>query len=238
MALGFRSSRVTADVDFTSNADPEDLPERLKEELNRGLQQAQASLGYLDLMCQVQKIKKRPRPINFSDQDFPALEVGIAYTIRGSKGEKRFHEGHGTDVVKVEISFKEQVYAFQELHLSKAGVAIYAYSVTEVIAEKLRALLQQPKLRDKSRRQDIYDISYLTDGQDFNDDERKLIFQTFIDKCKTRDIYPTPDSFDHPKIKELAFKEWHTLKDEVEELPDFEERFTVVSKFYKNLPWS
>ncbi len=44
----------------------------------------------------------------------------------------------------MEISFRDQVYAFQELSLTDAGVAVRAFTLHELIAEKFRALLQQP----------------------------------------------------------------------------------------------
>lgn len=238
MALGFRSTRVTADIDFTTDAEPDDLPKRIENELNDGLRRSQAKLGYLDILCRVQKVKMRPRPENFSELTCPALEVSIGYVKKGSKGEKRFHEGMATDTVKVEISFKEQVSAFQELHLSGPEVAIKAYSETEIIAEKLRALLQQPILRGKSRRQDIYDISLLIQGREYDQDELVEIHSTFLKKCHSRDIFPDSKSFDDPIIKELAYKDWHTLLDELDDLPDFEKQFDMVSGFYRNLPWT
>lgn len=237
MALGFRSTRVTADVDFTTNSEPEDLPERLQEELDEGLSRARAQLGYLDIDCRVQTIKKRPRTENFPEYDFPALEVKIAYAEIGGRGEERLKKGIGSDTVKVEISFREQVMAFQHLHLSGGGVAILAYSKTEVVAEKFRALLQQPILRGKSRRQDVYDIALLIKSCNFNKDECAQILSTLIEKCRTRDVPVNRDAIDVPEIRQLAFKEWHTLKDEMDELPDFDELFKVVSKFYRSLPW-
>lgn len=241
MALGFRSTRVTADVDFTAEADPDDLPERIADELNGGLTAAAANLGYVDFICRVQRITRRPRPQNFAQHEFPALEMTVGYAKRGSKGEEYLLRGACPDVIKIEISFKEQVMAFDELHLTDAEVEIRAYSITEIIAEKYRALLQQPHpvnpARAKARRQDVYDIAYLLEQVDITDQQKREILDAHVEKCRTRNITPTSSSLEDPRIKSLSAKNWHTLITEIGEIPDFESRYELVANFYKNLPW-
>ena len=61
MALAFKSERVTGDVDFTAQAEPEGFAEALAEEFNAILPKAAVKLGYLDLICRVQTIRKMPR---------------------------------------------------------------------------------------------------------------------------------------------------------------------------------
>ncbi|OCY13332.1 MAG: hypothetical protein BEV12_24105, partial [Microcystis aeruginosa CACIAM 03] len=155
MALAFRSERVTGDVDFTSMADPNDLDKKLVPELNELLPKAAIKLGYLDLLCQVQSVKKMPRPENFSEYQFPALRVKIGSAQRGTTEEARLITGKASRVLDVEISFRDQVYNFQELNLNGAGVAVRAFTIHELVAEKFRALLQQP-IRNRNRRQDVY----------------------------------------------------------------------------------
>ncbi|WP_284145677.1 hypothetical protein [Pseudosulfitobacter pseudonitzschiae] len=48
------------------------------------------------------------------------------------------------------MSFRDQVYAFQELNLHGAGVAVRAFTIHELIAEKFRALLQQITRKHKA----------------------------------------------------------------------------------------
>src|SRR5882672_1872302 len=48
MALAFKSSRVTGDVDFTSMVEPAYLTEKLTPELNELLPKTAIKLGYLD----------------------------------------------------------------------------------------------------------------------------------------------------------------------------------------------
>lgn len=236
MALAFRSDRVTADVDFSADADPEAFAERVAGELNDILPRAATRLGYLDLLCRVQRVRKMPRPRDFAEHDFPALEVRIGSALRGTPEEKWLHQGQASRVLSVEISFRDQVYAFQELNLMDAGVAVRAFTLHELIAEKLRALLQQP-IRDRYRRQDVFDIAYLAERHQLGDVDRAIIHATLVEKCRTRGITPTARSLDDPEVIRRARADWETLRLELSDLPQFEERFAVVQSLYTSLPW-
>lgn len=236
MALAFKSNRVTGDVDFTSMVEPAGFADQIADELNAVLPKTAIRLGYLDLLCRVQKVRKMPRPLNFEEHDFPALLVRIGSAKRGTNEEKRLEEGKAPRVLDIEISFRDQVYAFQELNLTGAGVAVRAFTLHEMIAEKLRALLQQP-IRNRNRRQDVYDIAYLIEAKELTDEDRHIILKTLIEKCQTRDIKATQASIDDPEIKQRAKADWNTLSLELGDLPPFEDRFTIIRDLYVSLPW-
>ena len=236
MALAFKSIRVTGDVDFTSMVEPADLAEKLTPELNDLLPRTAIKLGYLDLLCQVQSVKKMPRAENFEDHDFPALRVRIGSAKRGTSEAAKLAEGKASRVLDVEISFRDHVYTFQELNLKGAGVAVRAFTIHELVAEKLRALLQQP-VRKRNRRQDVYDIAFLIDGHDFDDDDKTIILATLIEKCRSRGIDARQDSMDNPEIKQRAQADWDTLALEIGDLPPFDERFALMRDLYTSLPW-
>ncbi len=237
MALAFNSLRLTGDMDFTADGDPEAFDEMLRAELDALLPKTAIQLGYLDLVCRVQSIRKLPRPVNFIDHAFPALLVRIASARRGVAGElERLERGVAPRVLDMEISFRDQVYDFQTLNLIDAGVAVRAFTLHEIIAEKLRALLQQP-IRNRYRRQDIYDIAFLVDQHPMSRSDLALIHETLLAKCATRDIVPTKASLDDPEVVRRAQADWETLKLELSDLPSFAERFAVVSEFYASLPW-
>lgn len=236
MALAFKSTRVTGDVDFTSMVEPAELAEKLTPELNELLPKTAISLGYLDLLCLVQSVKKMPRAENFEDHDFPALRVRIGSAKRGTAEAARLAEGKASRVLDVEISFRDHVYAFQELNLMGAGVAVRAFTIHELIAEKFRALLQQP-IRKRNRRQDVYDIAFLIDDHDFSGDDKATILATLIEKCRSRGIDAKQDSMDNPEIKQRAQADWDTLALEIGDLPPFDERFALMRNLYVSLPW-
>jgi hypothetical protein len=236
MALAFKSDRVTGDVDFSASVGPADFDTMLVEELNGQMPKVAIILGYVDLICRVQRVEKRPRPQNFENLNFPALLVRIGSAIRGSPEQVRLEAGQAIRVVDIEISFRDQVYQFQELNLTDAGAAVRAFTIHEIIAEKLRALLQQPS-RNRYRRQDVYDIAYLLDEHPMDAADLAQIHATLIEKCTTRGIVPTADSIADPEIRRRAEADWETLKLEVADLPPFNERYDRVNDFYNLLPW-
>lgn len=115
---------------------------------------------------------------------------------------------------------------------------ILAYSLTDLIAEKYRSLLQQVT-RNRARRQDVYDLNLLINRLDWLDDvEKNSILTSLIEKSRARDIEPDIDSFDDPELRARAKKEYQTLADEVDgKLPEFDELFQRVHEFYRSLPW-
>lgn len=236
MALAFKSNRVTADVDFTSIVEPAGFADQIADDLNAILPQTAIRLGYLDLLCRVQTVKKMPKPLNFEEFDFPALLIRIGSAERGTGEEKRLEAGRAIRVLDIEISFRDQVYAFQELNLTGPGVAIRAFTLHEIIAEKLRALLQQP-IRNRNRRQDVYDIAYLIETNKLSDKDRRSILETLIEKCRARGIEATPDSMDDPEVRRRAEVDWNTLALELDDLPPFDERFAMMRELYISLPW-
>jgi predicted nucleotidyltransferase component of viral defense system len=106
----------------------------------------------------------------------------------------------------------------------------------ELIAEKMRALLQQP-IRKRNRRQDVYDIAYLIDDHDFSSADKAGILATLIEKCRSRSVEAKPESMDNPEIKQRAQADWETLALEIGDLPPFEERFSLMRDLYVSLPW-
>lgn len=236
MALAFGSLRLTGDIDFSANVEPGDFDQALTEELDALLPKVALRLGYLDLVCRVQSIKKMPRSENFEDHSFPALLVKIGSAVRGTPEQARLERGRAPRVVQVEISFRDQVYNSQSLQLSGAGAAVRAFTLHEVIAEKLRALLQQP-VRNRNRRQDVYDIAFLLDGHDLDAEDRALIHHTLLDKCASREVPVDVAALENPEVIVRAQADWDSLKLELAELPPFEERFGRVAAFYRSLPW-
>lgn len=236
MALAYDSQRVTSDVDFTAVVGPEGFDERLREELDALLPRTAITLGYVDLVCRVQTIRKLPRPQSFETMNFPALLVKIGSAVRGTSEEKALVDGRASRVVDLEISFRDEVFTAQSLRLDGGGVAVRAFTLHELIAEKFRALLQQP-IRNRHRRQDVYDIALLVEENYLSPEDRTLIYKTLVEKCASRQIVPNATSLTNPDVVERAGTDWSTLALEVRNLPPFEERFAIVADFYASLPW-
>lgn len=238
MSLVHGSYRQTGDVDFTAIIDPEPYAQHLKATLNRGLVRAAADLGYTDLLCAVQRFDYQPRKDGFAEFAAPALTLSIGYATKGTSDALRLEQGKSTRVVEVDISFKEKVTTLTELMIEAPNVSIHAYSVEEIIAEKFRAILQHVK-RNRSRRQDIFDIRWLIERYAPDQSTKALILETLHRKAVDRDIVAVRNSFDNPEVKLRSAKEWDSMKLEVgAKLPDFEESFAIVRDFYRSLPWT
>ncbi len=235
MALAFESPRLTGDVDFTADANPDGFAERMRAELDAHMPRCALRLGYLDLKCRVQSVEKRPRPLNFAGHRFPAIRMRIA-SAASALESKRLDLGQANKVVDIEVSFRDQIYSSQTLRLTDAGVTVRAFTVPETIAEKYRALLQQPR-RDRYRRQDIYDIAHLVEGRLLDPGHRALILDILLKKCRSRDIEPTKASIRDPEVVRRAAADWDTLRLELADLPEFTPRYEVVAGYYESLPW-
>lgn len=238
MGVVYASPRQTADIDFTANFDPVDsLLEELQNDLNGEMKRTAARLGYPDIVCQTQgKIKKKPRPEKFEGKNFCAIELKIGYAKRDTKQQQRLMEGQAAHTLKVEVSFNEPVEAVELVHLGD-GSQLHVYAFEELIAEKMRALLQQAK-RERNRCQDVYDIAYLVRGGQLSEEKKRYILERLIKKSRARDIEPDRNSMSKLEIRTRAKKDWGTLQLEIAELPDFDVEYEEVEAFYKSLPWS
>lgn len=237
MSLAFGSARQTGDIDFTAEVDPQPFADDLRSRLDTAMRRAGASLGYTDLRCRVQRLKRKPREENFEGARAPALQLTIGHAGSGTNEAEALERGKASRVVYIDISFKEQVFRKNELMLQKPSVSIQAYDLTEVIAEKLRALLQQP-VRNRTRRQDVYDIDWLITRFSIDQEDKRAILLALMEKSSDREIVPTARSFDDPKVKEFASREWNSMALELgEDLPVFEEAYERVRDFYLTLPW-
>ncbi len=236
MGVVYKSPRHTADIDFTADFDPSDyMLEKLSESFDEEMKRAAAQLGYPDIVCQVQTVKKRPKADSFDQYPFPAIELKIAYARRGSSSHKRFADKQCPTTLKVEISFNEPVEAVEWVNLGESA-GIQAYAFAELMAEKIRALLQQP-IRKRNRRQDVYDIAYLVRGGVLSDQEKLEVLKRLIKKSESRDFTPSLESISDPEVRRRAEKEWTSMELEVDDLPPFDEEFKIVEDFYESLPW-
>jgi len=237
MGVVYQSPRQTGDVDFTAISEPtKEMGEALKAELNAAFPRAAAKLGYPDLMCNVQSSRYEPSAKMFAKATGPLLMLRVGYARRGSPQQRLFQSGNASHVLDIDIAFREPVNAIQIVQLGREGVTIRAYSLLDLIAEKLRALLQQPK-RNRNRRQDVYDIASLLGKFAFDAGEQQNLLALLREKCRARDVNPTRDGLGQEEIRERARKDWDTLGLELDALPDFDRCFDVVNNFYRALPW-
>lgn len=217
MAIRYHSPRFTTDIDFSSNQPLSHVDvEMVRAEMDSNLAVVSQELTY-GLDCRVQScgINPKGRP----DASFPSIELKIGHAYRGTPKHKRLSRGQSSSVVSIDFSLNETILAVEDL-----------------VAEKLRSLLQQV-VRDRFRRQDVYDICRLLE-QPMGDEKKAKILRSLIEKSTSRDITPNKKSISEAEVKRRAKKDYLTLADEVEgELPDFEASYALVVEFYESLPW-
>lgn len=244
MALAYHSERMTGDVDYSwlepfDNKNDRTIDQVIKESLEGALQKARVKLGYLDILCKVQSMEKMPNKWKKDELSFPGLRVKIGYAYKGTSQEENLKKGTSSQTLSIDISFNEKIGHSQELLLDDTDLSVNAYTTIDIIAEKLRALLQQTQRSNmRNRRQDIYDINLLLQQFDLDDDEKSNVLKTLKTKSESRNVVVNRESLSDSRVKEAAQKEWDSIQLELdEELPDFEQCYSNVKAFYESLPW-
>ncbi|MGX2042278.1 nucleotidyl transferase AbiEii/AbiGii toxin family protein (plasmid) [Methylocaldum sp. MU1018] len=156
LALSYSSPRYTKDIDFSTAIKRPDFDlEDFRRQLEASLIDTVETLGY-GLDCRIQSCEQNPKS---EDATFPTIQVSIGYAYKGTPAHKRLQAGSSPEVIRIDYSLNEPVEETELFELEE-GSLIRAYSFVEMVAEKFRALLQQ-EVRNRIRRQDIYDLHYV-----------------------------------------------------------------------------
>lgn len=233
MAIRYDSSRFTRDADFSTRQRYAPNSEvDLIDELDQQLISSNDRLPY-GTMCKRQRTEIRPAR---ADARFPTLSLGIGYAQRTKPAElNRLRNGQAPTVVQIDYSYNEAVFDTEVLSIGD-GEELQAYSFLNLVAEKMRSLLQQP-IRQRNRRQDVYDLNLLI-GPRISYDEKFRMLELFVASCRERDIDPSQQSLRDPQVREMAREGYGELAPEIEgELPEFDVAYSKVQSFYESLPW-
>lgn len=233
LAIRYQSSRFTKDIDFSTEEKYSDFDEKgFLDEFRTGLTNAVENLDY-GLDCRIQRHEVRPKE---KDKNFQTMALRIGYAPKGSKKHKSLLKNNCTDVLEVDYSFNELTQEKEILRICDEE-SLEAYSFTDLIAEKFRAILQQ-EVRNRFRRQDPYDLYFLLKNYSITKDERQKILKSLIIKSNSRNLEINKLSISDEKIKHRSEKDYSQLADEIEgTLPPFEEVYSFVQNFYGSLPW-
>ncbi len=235
LAVRYHSHRYTKDIDFSTTQNLSEIdPDQIKEALNKSFIRIAEELEY-ELDCRVQSC--RVQPANKPDASFPSVKMTVGYAYKGSKKHQRLLANKSPTYISIDYSLNELMPNLERLDVGE-DEQLHAYTLIDLIAEKLRSILQQ-KIRNRTRRQDIFDLRLLIEKYpDLDENEKQGILKSFIEKSESRDVKPVRNSLDDAETRERSQKDYLTLADEIEgDLPDFDETYDVVNKFYKSLPW-
>jgi predicted nucleotidyltransferase component of viral defense system len=237
MALRYGSERFTTDLDFSTPSVYDDaIRQATLSRLDAALSAASMALGY-DVACRIQNHKIDPS----ADATFVNLKIKVGYAEIGTRQHRKLMEGKPvSEIIALDYSFLESIPELQTVHISD-DLTVCVYGMTTLVAEKYRALLQQP-IRNRKRRQDPYDIAFLLDRQPelATPEFRKAVLDALFIKCRDRDITPTPASIQDPRVIAMAAAEYSQLAAELPEggLPPFDSVYKRISTYYQALPWN
>jgi hypothetical protein len=160
LAVEYAGDRFTKDVDFsTASSTAEITPTEFVERLNFALTQAANRLDY-GMDCRVQSHELRPPG---EDKTWPTLKMRVGYARFTDRRQHTKLMGNGVAApVDVDLSYNEVITGSETIDIGD-GVEIEASTLADLVAEKFRAMIQQP-VRKRYRRQDAYDLYCLLEA--------------------------------------------------------------------------
>jgi len=235
LAILYESTRFTRDLDFsTTEQYTAQSADALLAEFEAGIVAAENRLSY-DTTCRLQSRNVEPKGENKTHHNL-ALTIGFADKSHAG-AMARLQARHAAQVVQIDYSFNEAVFEVELLELD-GGATIQSYSLRNVLAEKMRSLLQQP-IRKRNRRQDVYDLWLLLESTpNFPKVDLARIHELLIESCRSKDIAPAIDSMEDETVVAMARDGYANLQSDVlEDLPPFDDAMARVTAFYRSLPW-
>lgn len=196
-ALDFiwQPNRSTRDLDFSakeSNLGTEQIRDLLAASLGRAARET--GVAY-----QVQRVRQNPPGAN---KTFITYDITVGYALPDDqRSRQKIACGESvSQVVPVEISLNEQICAVVEVDIDGAH-PLQVSSLEDILAEKLRALLQQ-LIRNRSRCQDLLDIAVsLRQHPKLNHAE---VAEYLLRKAAARDVPVSREAFRREEIKGRA----------------------------------
>lgn len=236
LALSYESTRFTRDIDFSSEIMLHEFDAgAFFSDFDAALVEAVDKLGY-DINCLVQGWKQNPPS---EDATFPTIQIRVGYANRSDQRmHRRLLRKEAQHVVKVDFSLNEPR-GDPELFEIEEGKSVQIYSFHDLVGEKYRALLQQ-EVRNRKRKQDVYDLHLLIGSRDASSDEatKSKILHSLREKAAARDLVVHQNSMRNPEIIRRSRQEYSLLKREIEgTLPEFDESYKIVKSYYECLPW-
>jgi predicted nucleotidyltransferase component of viral defense system len=191
LRFGYGYPRSTVDLDFTAR-DLEDDAANVRHIIDSAVRSESESFG---IKCKVSSIRRNPQNLARSR---PTYVVNVAYSFpsdRRTFADFFSNETPRVPVVPVEITFNDVVCETVFVHFGSDDTAgIEICTLNDILAEKLRAILQQV-VRNRNRPQDVYDVARIGRIDRANIDLGKV--KNYIaQKCEAREIVFTEEAFD------------------------------------------
>jgi hypothetical protein len=234
LTLNYSGVRYTKDIDFATANKRADIDEdAFLKEMQKSLMESSESLSY-GLACKIQGSRIKPRGDGKNHQ---TLEINIGYAYKGSRDHQHLLRNNCTNVIKLDYSYNEINQDIEVLELIE-GINIQAYSLSDFVAEKYRAIVQQ-KTRNRIRRQDAFDIYWLIKNNHLEGrDVKNKILRSLNIKSDSKGVVVDQYILRDEDIIRRSQTDYDSLAQEIEvELPPFKNMYKIVQDYYESLPW-
>ena len=221
-ALDFvwQPNRSTRDLDFSSK-DSTLTAERIKALLAPSLDQVSRSTGVL---YRLQRMKQQPQG---PESSFITFEGSVGYALPDDRRNSQLihQDKNSKATVPLDVSLNEPICRIVEIDMACSNL-LRVCQLEDIVAEKLRALLQQP-LRNRWRPQDVLDICVAV--QENPDLDLKLVAEFLLEKANARGVPVSRAAFHEKQIRSRASKDYNGLRETTRNaFVEFEEAFEVV----------
>lgn len=194
----YRSTRdLDFSVDMASLGGKELAWKELGSLFSAGLAASQRELG---VAMAVHGVERQPPG---AGKTFVTFTVKVGYALPDdARNRTRLQSGSPSQaVVPVEVSLNEPVCADERLDLAGTHRALRVSTLEDIVAEKLRAWLQQ-SIRNRSRPQDLLDIArVLESGRPL---DCGAVSRFLIEKSAARGVPVSRTAFKDPSLAERA----------------------------------
>jgi len=219
-------------LDFTAEGSFPDDGAQIRTTLDGAMIFATNRFG---VKARTQRVRRNPPG---ADKTYATYQISIGYQL---PEDRHFADFETWDrplvtVVVLEISLNDVVCNTQQVALGDdASIKIRVCTLEDILAEKLRALLQQV-VRKRTRKQDLFDIARMI-GIHGDEIDRDKVAAYFERKCRGRDIEPRRELFNED-VRRQARIEYDSLFADMD--PDyfiaFEEAWLALQQFLSELP--
>lgn len=201
-ALDFmwQPNRSTLDLDFSTVQAVSDVA-REAESLRALFTRALVAIGpEFGMLCRVARVEQRPRG---RDKTFVTYLVRVAYALPDQESVRRrmgTDPAYGPQLIDIEVSINEPICADERVDIAGTH-PLRVSTIEDIVAEKLRALLQQ-RIRNRTRPQDLLDIAVVLRAGATLD--RAHVADFLLRKAAARGVPVSRAAFRDPDIIERA----------------------------------
>lgn len=238
LAVRYDFTRPTRDVDLSTEKRLQDVDvEAFLADLRQALPASVERLPY-GLACRLQSHEIRPAG---AEASFPTLRASIGYapSLDPARLRRMMHGTGSAQTLTMDLSFNEPLLTLEWLGLGEHGPRLPAYSLHEFVAEKFRAILQQPGRR-RNRPQDAFDIDVLLGTQPGlqEAEARAEILRILRAKSVEREVPLARGGLRDPAVRQRSARDYAALAAQLPVTPPpFEAMFERVTAYYESLPW-